>query len=147
WLQGSATIAAHPCTSRAEAARGPHPWRHSVEHRQSWLCGETDAMKVCRKCGEEKPLTEFHRDSRARDGLYWYCKPCAIARACAWQKANPEKVNEKNRRWRETNKDRVRATRAEWRRKNLEKVRKASRDWARKKRQNNSEGVLEYQRR
>lgn len=66
-------------------------------------------MKTCSKCGEKKSLAEFHRDGRAKDGLYCYCKPCAVAKACAWQKANPEKVNEKNRRWYQENPERVKA--------------------------------------
>lgn len=37
-------------------------------------------MKTCRDCGESKPLTEFHWDSRSSDGYYSYCKPCKNAR-------------------------------------------------------------------
>lgn len=36
-------------------------------------------MKRCTKCGEEKPLSEFHRDARTRDGLRCWCKVCAVA--------------------------------------------------------------------
>ena len=32
--------------------------------------------KVCTKCGEEKPLTEFHKDLIACDGLQHWCKSC-----------------------------------------------------------------------
>lgn len=34
-------------------------------------------MKRCAKCSTEKPPTEFHRNSRAKDQLCSYCKACA----------------------------------------------------------------------
>lgn len=35
--------------------------------------------KVCTKCGEWKPLTEFGKDSRSKRGLYSNCKVCVNA--------------------------------------------------------------------
>lgn len=35
--------------------------------------------KVCTKCGENKALSEFHRNSSATDGLQLWCKPCVLA--------------------------------------------------------------------
>ena len=32
--------------------------------------------KVCSKCKEEKPISEFCRDKRRKDGLYPQCKLC-----------------------------------------------------------------------
>lgn len=32
--------------------------------------------KKCRKCYEEKPLTEFHKDKSKPDGLNIWCKTC-----------------------------------------------------------------------
>lgn len=32
--------------------------------------------KVCTRCGQEKPLEEFNKDSRKRDGLASHCKEC-----------------------------------------------------------------------
>lgn len=32
--------------------------------------------KVCRRCSEIRPLTEYHRDKQKRDGLRPYCKGC-----------------------------------------------------------------------
>lgn len=32
--------------------------------------------KTCTKCGQEKPLREFHRDKRRKDGRHWCCKEC-----------------------------------------------------------------------
>lgn len=33
-------------------------------------------MKVCTKCGEEKPLTDFHKDKASKDGFRSSCKAC-----------------------------------------------------------------------
>ena len=32
--------------------------------------------KVCRKCGQELPISEFTRKATAKDGLQCYCKTC-----------------------------------------------------------------------
>jgi len=36
------------------------------------------AEKRCTKCDQAKPLSEFHKDPRTRDGLRTLCKDCAI---------------------------------------------------------------------
>ena len=37
--------------------------------------------KMCRKCGEIKSVTEFHKAVSSRDHLHSYCKQCAITGA------------------------------------------------------------------
>lgn len=32
--------------------------------------------KVCTKCGEEKPLSEFYKSKREKDGYNYWCKSC-----------------------------------------------------------------------
>lgn len=32
--------------------------------------------KVCRKCGQELPISEFSRKASSKDGLQCYCKKC-----------------------------------------------------------------------
>jgi hypothetical protein len=39
--------------------------------RLRYLC-----TKACRRCGERKRLSDFHRLSSARDGRHSYCKAC-----------------------------------------------------------------------
>jgi hypothetical protein len=36
-----------------------------------------EQLKCCRKCGIEKPLTEFHKDKHKKFGVRGICKPCA----------------------------------------------------------------------
>jgi hypothetical protein len=33
-------------------------------------------MKTCTKCKIEKPLNEFYKENRAKDGLKYHCKSC-----------------------------------------------------------------------
>jgi 5-methylcytosine-specific restriction endonuclease McrA len=69
--------------------------------------------KTCTRCGEEKPLEDYHRNHVAKDGRNPRCKKCAIEVAAQWQKdnrdrhaefvrayaqSNPVAVREKNRR-------------------------------------------------
>lgn len=46
-------------------------------------------MKTCTKCGETKPLDEYHRNNRNKDGRNTRCKPCANADRAA-RYATPE---------------------------------------------------------
>jgi hypothetical protein len=36
-------------------------------------------LKHCKKCGENKPVTEFSPDKKTKDGQRAYCKPCTAA--------------------------------------------------------------------
>jgi len=36
----------------------------------------TRLSKTCFKCGIEKPITEFHKNAKVRDGRVNKCKPC-----------------------------------------------------------------------
>lgn len=49
-------------------------------------------MKTCSSCGQTRPLTEFHRDSRSADGRRGQCKPCRLASVKDWYEATrPER--------------------------------------------------------
>ena len=36
-------------------------------------------IKHCSKCGEPKPVTEFHKCSRNKDGVFSQCKSCRLS--------------------------------------------------------------------
>lgn len=96
--------------------------------------------KACSKCGEDKPLEDFHKRAAAKDGRRSYCRPCASAaheqyrrdpevqqryteQARAWVAANPEAKRAKDARWYAANTERVRANNARWRAAHPETVR------------------------
>ena len=48
-------------------------------------------MKLCKDCGETKPLTDFYKNGQG--GCLSYCKPCNKVRSVTWQKAYRERAN------------------------------------------------------
>lgn len=57
-------------------------------------------LRVCNKCGEEKPPTEFY-DRKKPDGTprrQLCCKPCEKSRIKRWRRNNPEAQKEIDRR-------------------------------------------------
>jgi len=49
--------------------------------------------KTCSKCGIYKPYSEFHKNTRTKDGCVIYCKECNKEHSRTWYHANPEKRN------------------------------------------------------
>lgn len=90
-------------------------------------------QKRCRLCGIVKSLDEFHRNSSAKDGRRYECKPCHVKEVKAYEIANRSKVNASGRRWRAANRDRINARLREYNRarywKDPEAARKRHRDW------------------
>lgn len=97
-------------------------------------------LKRCRECGEDKPLTEFTRCSKAADGHQYRCRPCASASARAWALAHPEehlanmrrymasaKAKETRRAYLERSREERRATRRDWYHRNREAIRERRR--------------------
>ena len=101
-------------------------------------------MKTCSKCKEVKPLLDFGKNKRTKDGLHYYCHACARAARDLWRKDNRDKVNESNRRWRQDNPEKVQAIEAtrrakekatgtyrntEWVKRNRDKANELQRRW------------------
>ena len=49
-------------------------------------------MKVCRKCGVERPLSDFYKHSHMADGHLNICKECTKARVTRYRENNLEKI-------------------------------------------------------
>src|SRR5579884_1155433 len=49
-----------------------------TEDRRAQLDARDPTLKVCPRCGEGKPLSEFWRSKARTDGLQTYCKPCLV---------------------------------------------------------------------
>lgn len=104
-------------------------------------------MKRCRKCDEEKDLSEFYSDKKSSDGKHSYCKECERARrreyhyknhekstatSRAWKKRNKQKTLAKTNEWRAKNLDAIKERQKEYRANNRDKVNEAYRDWCRR---------------
>ena len=54
--------------------------------------------KRCAHCGQEKPVTEFYKDSHTRDGLQSWCKECSNSRS-GNRRAIVSEINWEHRRY------------------------------------------------
>jgi hypothetical protein len=61
--------------------------------------------KTCTKCGQSKPLSEYYRDAKARDGHQFHCKQCDGASRRAYYQANKVKILEHNEKYAKENRD------------------------------------------
>lgn len=60
-------------------------------------------MKTCTKCKASKPVDQFGKQARSRDGLYPHCRDCRAVDRVAYYEANREEIKVRTRRWREAN--------------------------------------------
>ncbi len=79
---------------------------------------EQAGTKRCKKCGEEKALSEFHKDRQKKDGTRNHCKVCVKAWNAKYREENPEYMAK----YRAENKDSIRATRAKYRAENKDRL-------------------------
>lgn len=61
--------------------------------------GEQAERRRCSACGQSKPLTEFYKDRKGRDGYGYSCKPCARIRASSNYYDNHEQRRKNNRQY------------------------------------------------
>jgi len=78
--------------------------------------------KCCTKCGQAKPISEYHKDKSRADGLSLYCKRCKSIRAREHYTKNREQINARNSKWRRQNCDKVRVYRAKHYAENAEMI-------------------------
>lgn len=101
-----------------------------------------DITRVCRKCGQEKPLEEFVKDKTRELGYSYTCKHCKREHACKYRADNHEKVLERTRKWRVDNPEKVREYDRKYRADNHEKIL----EYGRKHYAENSERYKKYSR-
>lgn len=95
--------------------------------------------KTCTKCREHKPLTEFHKAKRTKDGHQYSCKVCKSKMAKDDRETNPDKYKERSanywinnketvKQWREDNKERYQGQIDAWHAAHRERVREHARN-------------------
>ena len=65
--------------------------------------------KRCPRCGETKPLTDYHPNRASKDGVQTYCRVCLLAYRKERYDADPAKVIAEVQRWKQANPEKVRA--------------------------------------
>jgi 5-methylcytosine-specific restriction endonuclease McrA len=73
-----------------------------------------NTTKICSSCKQEKPVTEYYKWTRSRDGLTAGCKTCKSLRGKAHYQENREILIEKSRAWEVANPDRARERKRQW---------------------------------
>lgn len=87
-------------------------------------------MKICTKCGAEKPATvEFFYFKKQKGKLGSWCKACEYQQDQRWHARNPEKVKKSEKASRDKNADQVKSSMKDWRQRNAEKIRRDWRKW------------------
>lgn len=74
--------------------------------------------KVCTKCRDELPRSDFYRAKQKKDGLKSWCRFCSIKDTKKWQGENPEKTNTYKKNYRANNPEKRRESCANWYAKN-----------------------------
>jgi hypothetical protein len=65
---------------------------------------QTDALRQCTKCLQEKPLTAFYQDQSRSDGYAKQCKECKCSKVKEYCQDNPEKRRQDKLAWKKTEK-------------------------------------------
>jgi hypothetical protein len=103
-----------------------------------------DITRVCRKCGQEKPLEEFVKNKTSALGRKHICKQCEQERYRKWRAANSEKRWEYNRKWHAANPEKRWEYNRKWRAANPEKIREIRHKWREANTEKEREGVRKY---
>jgi hypothetical protein len=85
--------------------------------------------KRCSKCGQVKPVDEFHRDKRTPHGRLYKCKMCVNSYNREWGRANRARKTANTQKWRKQNPDKIKSyvpMRKKWNEKNYTKMRVAA---------------------
>lgn len=120
---------------------------NNIRSRDRVLVLDPDTSQICKKCGLDKPLTDFHVSRAAKLGVRRTCKECLLNEIASKYKENPETKRQQYARWLEENPEGARAIRKrsyrrhrekrlryrkEWRAKNLERDKQREKAYAKK---------------
>jgi hypothetical protein len=56
------------------------------------MLASINGMKICNRCGVEKPIIEFNKNKGGEDGLYCWCKACTHKNSVKYYSENKEHV-------------------------------------------------------
>lgn len=100
-----------------------------------------ETTKVCNKCGEDKPLSEYYKRKGAKDGHRNDCKACVRARANAYHEANRENRLSVMKSYRANNRDDIAAKNRAYYARNRDAILSQYKEY----REKNRERILSYQ--
>lgn len=71
-------------------------------------------MKVCKECGQSKPLSEYYKHKSTTDKLRPSCKQCIAAYSAKYRSENLDKCRERTKNWGSRNREKVRENHRKW---------------------------------
>lgn len=101
-------------------------------------------VKKCRLCGEEKPLSEYHKDKGSKDGHTSRCKACVKHAGSVWYSVNAKYVSERGAAYYKDNVEKCAASRADWRNRNAAHMVKVKAAYYKKNAEHIKEAVSSY---
>ena len=96
--------------------------------------------KVCTKCGVWKPLEEYHKDKRSKDGRRPKCKECAKKQSKQHYQNNKEHCKEQHKQHYHNNKEYYKKQHKQWYQNNKEHRKEQMKQW----KEGNKEYCKEY---
>lgn len=100
--------------------------------------------KQCTRCGDVKPLTEYHSRKDSPDGLRNHCKPCRSAEALDWVRANRERFNAGQRALRAKSPEAYKRIAKAYQERDKEHYLALKRDWVQKNPAARKESIRKY---
>ena len=100
------------------------------------------SKKVCNICGENKLVSEFHKDKSKKDGYRGKCKSCQSEYIKEYYKDNMVELKTKNKIWRVNNHESIVERNKIWKNENLVRYKEIQKDSFNR----NKEPRLEYRR-
>jgi hypothetical protein len=85
--------------------------------------------KKCSKCGEVKPVSEFHKNKREKDGYCVWCKECVSKYQKAYRENNAEKIKKWQKEYYEKNAEKLKENSVNWNKNNIDKHKARSKRW------------------
>jgi len=78
-------------------------------------------MKFCTKCKTDKPLTDFAKNKRSKDGLSYHCSDCRRQ----YREDTKDRRSKSHKKWIKNNQDKWKKYRKDWYDKNKEREQEA----------------------
>jgi 5-methylcytosine-specific restriction endonuclease McrA len=101
-------------------------------------------MKTCSKCKITKPLNEFGKDKKMKDGIRYCCKQCNNAASIEWARKYPDRKKEARIKYVISNPEANAASKEKYRKNNKEKLALSNKQYRKAKPEKNTEYGASY---
>ena len=113
--------------------------KESQERNREKFLKENDGLhitkKICKRCNQEKEISNFCKMRLSPDHFHYYCRECQAISLKEYRARNYKKANEDAARYKRENKEKIKITYKRYRQKNAEQVLEREIRW----RKNNEE--------